>query len=130
MQYLDIAALFVTTFLGVLLAFGLENARQRRRTTGWVRQHLKHLRTSLAEEVATGEHVDAAIAVQVKACTAWIEAQSRADITEEQWELIFATIRASAPDFGAVLRSEAVTSLPPALALNLSTVEYVGRMVE
>ena len=65
MQSLDIAASFVTTFLGVLLAFGLENARQRRRTNHWVRQHLGHLRASLAEEVATGGQVDAVIAAQV-----------------------------------------------------------------
>jgi hypothetical protein len=43
MQYLDIAAAFVTTFLGVLLAFGLENARQRRRTNHWVRQPITQL---------------------------------------------------------------------------------------
>jgi hypothetical protein len=49
---------------------------------------------------------------------------------EEQWELIFGSTLANAPDFGAVLRSEAVRSLPPALALALSQVEYVGRGVE
>ena len=130
MQYLDIAALFVTTFLGVLLAFGLENARQRRRTTDWVRQHLGHLRVSLAEEVATGGQVDAVIAAQIGACNAWIGARAGDDVTEEQWELIFASTLATAPDFGAMLRSEAVTSLPPTLALALSRVEYVGRAVQ
>jgi hypothetical protein len=129
MQY-DIAATFVTTFLGVLLAFGLENGRQRRRTTEWVRQHLGHLRVSLVEEVATGKQVDAVIAAQVGACNAWIAARSGDDVLEEQWELIFASALANAPDFGAVLRSEAVTSLPPALALALSQVEYAGRGVE
>jgi hypothetical protein len=130
MQYLDIAALFVTTFLGVLLAFGLENWRQRRRTTHWVRQHLGHLRASLAEEVATGEQVDAMIAAQVDACNAWISARNGEDVTEEQWELVFASTLANAPDFGAILRSEAVTSLPPTLALALSKVEYVGQGVQ
>jgi hypothetical protein len=130
MQYLDIAAAFVTTFLGVLLAFGLENARQRRRTNHWVRQHLGHLRASLAEEVATGGQVDAVIAAQVSACNAWIAARAGDDVTEQEWELIFGATLANAPDFGAVLRSEAVTSLPPALALALSQVEYVGRGVE
>src|SRR5262245_1877242 len=130
MQSLDIAAAFVTTFVGVLLAFGLENTRQRRRTAAWVRQHLEHLRASLAEEVAAGEHVDALIVAQVSACNAWIAARTGDDVTEEQWELVFASALASAPDFGALLRSEAVTSLPPVLALALSQVEYAGRGVE
>lgn len=130
MQYLDIAAQFVTTFLGAFLAFGLENGRQRRRTVGWVRQHLAHLRASLANEVAAGAEVDAVIAAQVGACTAWIAAKSADDLSGEQWELIFASTVASAPDFGALLRSEAVTSLPPPLALALSQVEYAARGVE
>jgi hypothetical protein len=66
----------------------------------------------------------------VSACNAWNAARAGDDVTEQEWELIFGATLANAPDFGAVLRSEAVTSLPPALALALSQVEYVGRGVE
>lgn len=123
MEYLDIAALFVTTFLGAFLAFGLENLRERRRLTTWVRQHVVHLRGIMLEEVSNIGKVDKLLAQQVAACDAWLAAAEPADVSEEQWDLVGGVITARAPDFGAVLRSEAVTAIPAQLALAMVQTE-------
>ena len=128
MAYVEIGAAFVTTFLGVFLAAGLENYRQRRRTTAWVRRHLAHLRSVLSGELTNADLVDQLMQRQIDACTAWLRA--REDLSDEQWELIGTVVNASRPDFGAILRSEAITALPTDLALALAQVEYGAGVLE
>lgn len=128
MVYVEIGVAFVTTFLGVFLAFGLENYRQRRRTTAWVRRHLAHLRGVLSGELTTTDAVDQVLQRQVDACTAWMAAQE--DLNVEQWELIGTVINARGPDFGAILRSEAISVLPADLALALAQTEYGASVLE
>jgi hypothetical protein len=123
MEYVDIAALFVTTFLGAFLAFGLENLRERRRITGWVRQHIGHVRTGMVDEVQVVGQIDQLLGAQIDAIDAWLAATDPGDLSEAQWDLIASSISASAPDYGAVLRSEAVTAVPADLALALSQIE-------
>jgi hypothetical protein len=86
MTYVEIGATFLTTFLGVFLAFGLENYRQRRRTTAWVRRHLEHLLGALGGEVSNADAVDGPLREQRDACTAWLTAQD--GLTDRQWELV------------------------------------------
>ena len=130
MELLDIGALFVTTFLGAFLAFGLENLRERRRLTRWVRQHLGHLREMIAGEEATVGEVNSLLAKKITACDAWLTAEKPDEITDEQWELLGSTAIAHAPDFGAVLRSEALTVIPPDLGVALSRTEAAGAQTE
>ncbi|HEY2791682.1 MAG TPA: hypothetical protein VGJ28_04965, partial [Micromonosporaceae bacterium] len=115
MELLDIGALFVTTFLGAFLAFGLENVRERRRLTAWVRQHMAHLRTTIAEESAAIGDIDGLLVETIAACDSWMTAEKADEVTERQWELIGSAIIANAPDFGAIVRSEALTVLPTGL---------------
>jgi hypothetical protein len=122
MAYVEIGATFLTTFLGVFLAFGLENYRQRRRTTAWVRRHLEILLGSLGGEVSNADAVVELLREQQGACTAWLTAQDA--LTDRQWELLGDVVNTSGPDFGAMLRSEAITVLPTDLASALATTEY------
>jgi hypothetical protein len=128
MTYVEIGATFLTTFLGVFLAFGLENYRQRRRTTAWVRRHLEHLLGALGGEVSNADAVEGLLREQRDACTAWLTAQDR--LTDRQWELVGGVVNTSGPDFGALLRSEAITVLPTDLALALANTEYGGAILD
>jgi hypothetical protein len=128
MTYVEIGATFLTTFLGVFLAFGLENYRQRRRTTAWVRRHLAHLLGGLAGEVSNADAVDGLLREQQEACTAWLTAQD--GVTERQWELLGGVLNTTGPDFGALLRSEAITVLPTDLALALASTEYGAAILD
>jgi hypothetical protein len=130
MELLDIGALFVTTFLGAFLAFGLENLRERRRLTDWVRQHLGNLREIISRENDQIGDIDGLLSATIAACDAWATAKKQDEVTEEQWELIGSAIIARAPDFGAVVRSEALTVLPPGLALSLSQTETMATNME
>jgi hypothetical protein len=128
MAYVEIGATFLTTFLGVFLAFWLENSRRRRRTTAWVRRHVAHLLDLLSGEESNADAVDGLLRDQREACTAWITAQD--GVTERQWELLSGVVNTSRPDFGALLRSEAITVLPTDLALALASTEYGGAILD
>jgi hypothetical protein len=128
MAYVEIGATFLTTFLGVFFAFWLENLRQRRRTTVWVRRHVAHLLGGLVGELSNADAVDGLLAEQRAACTAWLAAQD--GVTERQWELLGGVVDTRGPDFGALLRSEAITVLPTDLALALASTEYGGAILD
>ncbi len=129
-DYVDIATGFVTTFLGAFLAFGLENLRERRRLQEWVRQHLAHLRIGVRRDLAAPAQIHRLLAEQTSACHAWIAASGPEDMSEKLWTQIAVVMVASAPDFSAILRSEAVTVLPPPLGAALSETEMAGMIVE
>lgn len=128
MEYADIAALFVTMFLGAFLAFGLENLRERRHATDWIRQHLKHVRPVMAADAAGFGTVTGLLASQIAACEAWIAARDPDDLTEDQWEAVILTVNMITPDWGTILRSDALMALPPGLAVALAQTEQFARI--
>ncbi|MGH3679916.1 MAG: hypothetical protein ACRDT2_06630 [Natronosporangium sp.] len=127
MSVLGIAAQFAAVFVAAFLAFGLEDLRERRRTSRWVRTHLSQLRELMpAADSATGAAA-AAIAGYLAALDSWLAAEKPADMTASDWEQLAETFSTVVPDFGPVLRSEAVTVLPQELALALARVEAGSR---
>lgn len=127
MSVLGIAAQFAAVFVAAFLAFGLEDLRERRRTSRWVRTHLHQLRELMpADDSRTGA-AGAAIAGYLAALDSWLAAENPADMTESDWERLSETFSTIVPDFGSVLRSEAVTVLPQELALALARLEAGSR---
>lgn len=128
MSVLGIAAQFVAVFVAAFLAFGLEDLRERRRTARWVRTHLRHLRELIRIDNAATGTAAAVIAGYLAALDSWLAAEKPADMAEADWERLAESFSTTPPDFGPMLRSEAVTVLPQDLALALAKLEAASRL--
>ncbi|MPZ26154.1 MAG: hypothetical protein GEV12_06810 [Micromonosporaceae bacterium] len=123
MSVLGIAAQFAAVFIAAFLAFGLEDLRERRRAARWVRTHLRHLRELMRSDGTATGAAATAIAGYLAALDSWLAAEKPADMAESDWKQLAETFSTVVPDFGPVLRSEAVTVLPQDLARALVRLE-------
>lgn len=122
----DIAVQFATVFLGAYLAFAAEELRQRRQTRQWAKTHLRQLSSLFSGESQTSHVATGLLDDQIVALDAWLAGRT----TEEQWAAVVHIVSARGPDLSSLLRGEPVALLPHGLALELSTVESLGRSLE
>lgn len=105
----------------------MEDLRERRRTGRWVRTHLRHLRELMRLDGTATDAAAVAIAGYLAGLDSWLAAEKPADMADSDWERLTDTFSTIVPDFGPVLRSEAVTVLPQDLALALARLEAAAR---
>jgi hypothetical protein len=107
----------LTVFLGALLAFFVDNLRERRRLAEWVRRYLRDVRGGLADTTRALTPVLASLAETADALSNLV------DDKQPQWETLATATATTPPDLMSALRGEGITAVPPHVVSALQGVE-------
>jgi hypothetical protein len=109
----------LTVFLGALLAFLVDNLRERRRLREWTRRYLHEVRTGLAQTLTLRDGVLDALTASATATDLLLHGE------EPDWEALSTTTVTAPPALMESLRGEGLSAVPPDVVGALQRLENV-----